>query len=302
METAMPHYKELESAYVDAMVARIASASGNQPKSKFKANAFRQAVETFYGTSKTEETNFMPRKLAFCHVLGWLSSKEVRAAHLVPKSLEERSVAHLFGVGAVTIDDPRNSLMLEKNIETAMDMGNVVVVATKAPSAADEIVQWKLVVTDPALLKHVAADGAKWNVLHGKTLTFLGHNRPAKRYLYFRYVMTYLMLKDQGRLDWVQEVETGGCIWAAPGKYLHRSMLINLALRVSDHYLPEVFNKSTTFEDDDASTEMDETEDTLAINLANSMSIPSPDSKKRDDAEDEEDEEDEDEKGEDLEE
>lgn len=51
----------------------------------------------------------MPRKLAFCHVLGWLPSKEVRAAHLVPKSLDEISVAHLFGAGAVTIDDPRNS-------------------------------------------------------------------------------------------------------------------------------------------------------------------------------------------------
>lgn len=54
--------------------------------------------------------------------------------------------------------------MLEKNIEMAMDMGNVVVVPVKAPSAADEIIQWKLVVTDPALLKHVATGGAKWNV------------------------------------------------------------------------------------------------------------------------------------------
>ncbi|EFE42107.1 hypothetical protein TRV_03148 [Trichophyton verrucosum HKI 0517] len=290
MEAAMPHYKELESAYVDAMVARIASASGNQTKTKFKANSFRQAVEDFYEASKIEETDFMPRKLAFCHVIGWLPSNEVRAAHLVPKSLDEMSVAHLFGAGEVTIDDPRNSLMLEKNIEMAMGMGNVVIVPVKAPSAADEIIQWKLVITDPALLKHVATGGAKWNFLHGKTLTFLGHHRPASRYLYFRYFMTYLMLKNQGRLDWVQEVETGKCMWATPGEYLRRSMLINLARRVSDHYLLEVFYKSTTFDGDDSTTNVDETEDTLAINLANSMLIPSPSSKEGDDAEDEEEE------------
>ncbi|OAL64540.1 hypothetical protein A7C99_3974 [Trichophyton rubrum] len=265
---------------------RIASASGNQTNTKFKANSFRQGVEDFYEASKIEETDFMPRKLAFCHVLGWLPSKEVRAAHLVPKSLDEISVAHLFGAGAVTIDDPRNSLMLEKNIEMAMNMGNVVVVPVKAPSAADETIQWKLVVTDPALLKHF---------LHGKTLTFLGNNRPTRRYLYFRYVMTYLMLKNQGRLDWVQEVETRKCMWATPGKYLRRSMLINLARRVSDHYLPEVFYKSTTFDGDNSTTNVDETEDTLAINLANSMLT----SKEGDDAEDEEEE---DEEKEDLEE
>lgn len=84
-------------------------------------------------------------------------------------------------------------------------------------------------------------------------------------------------------------------MWATPGKYLRRSMLINLARRVSDHYLPEVFYKSTTFDGDNSTTNVDETEDTLAINLANSMLT----SKEGDDAEDEEEE---DEEKEDLEE
>ncbi|EEQ27458.1 hypothetical protein McanMca71_006359 [Microsporum canis] len=269
MEEAMPRYKDLESAYIDAMVSKVATASGNQSKYKFKANKFRVAVEEFYEASKMEGADEF-KKLAHCHVLGWFLSKDVRAAHLVPKSLDECSVAHLFGAGTITIDDPRNSLMLHQHIEMAMDKGSIVIVPLKAPEAR-EMVKWKVLVTDPTLLNHIILPKVKWKDIHGKTLTFLGHNRPAKRYLYFRYVMTYLMLKNKGRLDWAQEVETGKCMWATPGKYLRRSMLVNLARRVSDHYLPEVFYNTTTFDVSDNGTDAQETEDSLAIILANNM-------------------------------
>ncbi|KAK2821807.1 hypothetical protein FQN49_007651 [Arthroderma sp. PD_2] len=228
MQDAMPEYNQLGSAYADAMVAKVASAAGNQPKVKFKANDFRIAVENFYEASRMDVT--------------------------------------------ITIDDPRNGLMLDKRIATAMDTGNVVIVPV-GPPADEESIEWKILVTDSALRKHVAADGVKWNAIHGKTLTFLGRKRPAKRYLYFRYIMTYLMLKNKGRLDWVQEVETGGCMWATPGKYLRRSMLINLARRVSNCYLPEVFYKTSTFDntDPDVTADSPDSEEFLTINLANSI-------------------------------
>ena len=43
--------------------------------------------------------------------------------------------------------------------------------------------------------------------IDGRELKFLGDNRPARRFLYFRYIMTYLYYKKLGQLQWVGRVE-----------------------------------------------------------------------------------------------
>ena len=99
---------------------------------------------------------------------------------------------------------------------------------------------------------------------------FLTANRPARRYLYFRYVITYLHHKREGTLVWVENVEARGTIWATPGPYLRQSMLISLARKVSDHFLPEVFYHDTTFQavGADESVERPQGEDGMVLSLA----------------------------------
>ncbi|EEQ32120.1 uncharacterized protein MCYG_04939 [Microsporum canis CBS 113480] len=60
-------------------------------KQMFKVNDFREAVEALCNASKTEDAGF-----------------GVRAAHIVPKSFDERLVTYLFGAEAITTDGCRN--------------------------------------------------------------------------------------------------------------------------------------------------------------------------------------------------
>ena len=64
-----------------------------------------------------------------------------------------------------------------------------------------------------------------------------------------------------------------GTMWATPGPYLRQSMLISLARRVSDHFLPEVFYDQTTFEEaeaDESATRPQE-EPGMVLSLANRL-------------------------------
>ena len=58
-------------------------------------------------------------------------------------------------------------------------------------------------------------------------------------------------------------------MWASPGSYLRQSLLVLLARKVSDLYLPQIFYQTTTFIEADgcASGTKDEEED-LAMSLA----------------------------------
>lgn len=76
-------------------------------------------------------------------------------------------------------------------------------------------------------------------------LKFIHPDRPARRYLYLRYVITFLHQQKLGNVGWLDRVKTRGYLWATPGPYLRKSMLLTLARRFSDLVLPEVFYDST---------------------------------------------------------
>jgi hypothetical protein len=48
-----------------------------------------------------------------------------------------------------------------------------------------------------------------------KELVFLTENRPMRRYLYFRFIVTYLFAKEAG---FIKQVETKQPFWASPGR------------------------------------------------------------------------------------
>lgn len=60
-------------------------------------------------------------------------------------------------------------------------------------------------------------------------------------------------------------MEARGCVWAIPGPYLRKSMLLTLARRISDKFLPEVFYESTFSIADGCPQRSSEDEEDLAI-------------------------------------
>ncbi len=88
--------------------------------------------------------------------------------------------------------------------------------------------------------------------------------------------MTYLIHKREGKLEWTDNVEARGMMWASPGPYVRRSMLVTLARKVSDFYLPEAFYEHTTFSGSETSVDRSsEEEELLATELALRMTTES---------------------------
>lgn len=80
-------------------------------------------------------------------------------------------------------------------------------------------------------------------------LKFNGENRPARRYLYFRFIITVLHAIHSGNDEFISELKEKGNFWTTPGKYLQRATLVALARYMTRHDLPEFLYRDTTFPD-----------------------------------------------------
>ncbi|EFR03953.1 hypothetical protein MGYG_06952 [Nannizzia gypsea CBS 118893] len=242
MNEVLPKYKDFNAAYKNAIAGKPAIILEKESKPEHRANQLRKSVDDFYAGKRVTAMETQ----GHCHILGWTLYDEVTATHLVPEGLDANAIAFLFGVGNVNIDEPRNTLLLHKNVSKALETGFVVIVPVPAHSP-DEEVKWKLFVTDTDSLDEPVSPGIVWNTLHGRELKFLNDNRPAKRYVYFRYVMTFLMLRPHGKLSWIREVLAAKNYWDVPGEYLERTMLKRLVNLSAGFHLPKAFYLKTTF-------------------------------------------------------
>lgn len=106
-ESKLDH-DDLADAYASLIIDKLDSSTAKPKKKKFNQQQFRAAVGARYASSRA--TKIGSTEL-YCHVIqGWFSNKEVKAAHLVPKSLRSEELAYLFGVGDVVLTDPRNGM------------------------------------------------------------------------------------------------------------------------------------------------------------------------------------------------
>ena len=84
----------LERAYTAAIISRVMSACAKQSRRPFNQQKFKAAVNDWYGITSARPS----KEYSWCHVIGdWVRSDWVKAAHIVPKSLHESEVAHIFG-------------------------------------------------------------------------------------------------------------------------------------------------------------------------------------------------------------
>jgi hypothetical protein len=92
----------LERAYRDTIIARVMRADGKQRALDFNQKKFKDQVNEYYNVST------VPNK-TFCHVLGlYVNKKDVKAAHIVPKSMDREELGHLFGDQDAVVTLPQN--------------------------------------------------------------------------------------------------------------------------------------------------------------------------------------------------
>ncbi|KAJ5364218.1 uncharacterized protein N7496_009931 [Penicillium cataractarum] len=216
----------LERAYSSSLTERVMAARAKQPgrQQPFSARNFKKAVNDYYGINAK---NGIESEAGYCHVLGKFDAKDIKAAHVVPKSLSTDEIAPLFGVRQLVAKDPRNAVSLHKSLEGGLDSGKI--------------------------------------DIHERELRFLNDNRPAKRFLYFRFIITYIFRKREdspGSRLFTDQVESEKAFWPSPGEYLEKSTLKALARNISGCELPASLTAHTTFE---SSGELSKASDVNAI-------------------------------------
>ncbi|KFY01103.1 hypothetical protein V490_01079 [Pseudogymnoascus sp. VKM F-3557] len=262
VDEALQRYPTIEDAYSSALLTKAISPSNKQRRKVHEPSLFAKGVQSYYNSvrrstsSKDYYGNYEVEK--YCHFGGWLPGMSIKCFHLVPKSLESDGIAYLLGVREADLSEPRNGIALNISNYTDLNNGRIVIVPDKPKNGEEAI--WRFLQVHKLL-----PSGQK--DIDGKVLEFLSPNQPARRYLYLRYVMTFLQQQRLGNVDWLDFVKARGNVWGLPGPYLRKSMLFALARRVLGQDLPEYFYDSTFTVADGCPQRSDEDEDDLAMAL-----------------------------------
>ncbi|KAI4216439.1 MAG: hypothetical protein L6R36_009340 [Xanthoria steineri] len=253
----------VSGAYLEGLDYAFAHAKSNQPQVTRKM--FKNKVAVYLNSLEPSSMH----KLYHCNVLGqYLASSAespgVKCAPIVPFSFETTQLAYMFGTEEAALRSPRNGLMLASPIEEALDNGEIAIVP--CGSLDDNPTVWKVIVLHTGLLDKSCwedpSTGEKtmWNAIHNKPLVWQNSNRPARRYLYLRYALTWLAARRNGYPDWEKKLPAGTSMWATPDKpggYLRSSVLRVLASKIGDRApLPEDFIAAGGFDDADSETKV----------------------------------------------
>ncbi|KAK1832432.1 hypothetical protein QBC39DRAFT_348700 [Podospora conica] len=135
----------------------------------------------------------------WCHVTArWWEEGYAKAVHMVPFILTECNGDDmgeiLFGSRTPSIKQGGNVLLLSANVRKWLDAHDLVIVP--ADASETPITRWR---TD------AVSDNLRGSGLDGKELTFLNENRPVPRFMYFRFVLSLVRMRDMARPGW-QEV------------------------------------------------------------------------------------------------
>lgn len=99
----------IQHAYAKIMVNRISISrrSDHNLKKNPEEKLFRFQLIRYYQVQEIEQG----QKWCYCVATGrWWQSKDVKATHIVPKSLESEELAYMFGAGELNLSEPRNGI------------------------------------------------------------------------------------------------------------------------------------------------------------------------------------------------
>ncbi|EEQ28727.1 uncharacterized protein MCYG_01546 [Microsporum canis CBS 113480] len=182
----------------------------------------------------------------WCHLTGaWYTAKYVRAANLVPKTPRGDELKHLFGVGEVFLEDPRNGITLWRTLEQGLDNGTIAIIlraelddvygnwAAKSLHSLPTIAPLRGIVR----ICHSAKRASPHQLAAERLVIF-------DRYLSFHFAITSLYAKKRGDTQWVENIESRKILWASMGPYL----AVSLGRDISGLELPNEFIMGKTFD------------------------------------------------------
>lgn len=230
-----PSHARMGDAYMSAIVEKLpdpagATTSVQGSRDKQDQAQFRSLLIQAYSPAELATS----ADAVWCPVShNWLANAAIRAAHIVPYAIGEVNASYIFGLrpeeGYEAIWSYRNGLLLQENIEKALDTAQVVIVPVE-----DSASEFKLIVLDDALMNQISYhDGPKWGDIHNSKLEFISESRPGKRYLYFHCLISlFRRFRYGGEMD-QQKIQMGK-VWGTPGKWMSAGILRALAYEIGD--------------------------------------------------------------------
>ncbi|OJJ43919.1 hypothetical protein ASPZODRAFT_145056 [Penicilliopsis zonata CBS 506.65] len=231
----------LERAYRDTVIPQLMRAG--QP---FNQRQFKIKVHQFYGLTEACE-----KGTSFCHILGlFVPASTITTAHIVPRTLPQEEISHLFGGEYSFLTDPRNALSLSSPIQLLLDQGVIAVVPV--PGEITIPTTWRCVVLDESKYENIVyqketGDLIRVKDLDNRVLSFLSDARPRRRFLYFRFLLSYLDAKRSNLRDVTTKAETGR-FWPSGGVDFRKPTLTALARCVSGCEIPDSLIETQTFD------------------------------------------------------
>ncbi|KAL2004747.1 hypothetical protein VTN00DRAFT_3275 [Thermoascus crustaceus] len=248
--------RDFVTTYRSLLAPKLDSRIYHQRKNCDDDIAFQRRVTKYYNAYRGKGDD---EDEVWCHLGGfWQSGRWLRTVHIVPKQFRSEQLSYIFGVRDADLDDVRND---------ALNTGEIVFVPV--PQESGKRLEWKCVVLNRRAV-NVEGESSHntWKIIDGRTLKFLNDNRPAARYFYFRFIMTYFYHKERGTYpDWVTAVEsTDNPLWPASvsGPYLHGSILETLAMKASRKPCFYLFRRMSFYEIEGCPNKCCEAEEELA--------------------------------------
>ncbi|CAH0034434.1 unnamed protein product [Clonostachys rhizophaga] len=187
-------------------------------------NNWRRKALQYYGEEGKSQN-------VWCHALGEsVSQDQIKTAHIVPSWLDDETIGSvLFGTRSTGLAQPANSLLLHQIIQRWFDKYQVLIVPVDTMERP--IKRWKIDVISTDIANVRLYPGKAGGDLDGQELTFLNDNRPASGFLYFRFIMTLVRIKDMRTRGWetVWSKYYANRPFPTPTPYMRKSMLLALA-------------------------------------------------------------------------
>ncbi|KAJ9318384.1 hypothetical protein DTO271D3_1046 [Paecilomyces variotii] len=183
---------------------------------------------------------------AWCPILHKFIAKEnTTAAHLFSYKHGQVSMDAIFGKqSSPELFSEKNGLIISTVIEKVLDTGVLVIVPDLPDKPTQKVLtRWlnqdirdfkiRIIDREWSKLDHGIEEkdsGIKWRDLDNRKLKFIGKFRPAARYLYFHYCLQVLRRAWRAgpgqHAAFTLKDELGKPIWATPGRYIPRNMLL----------------------------------------------------------------------------
>lgn len=221
-----------------SMLALYKRADGKGGQKMSRPNRWRENALEYYEAGGSKHGVECGDDATWCHIMGkWLHSSLVKTAHIVPFFLNHKDTTEaLFGDRATSLKKPGNALFMLSVLKGFFDEYKLVILPVDATETP--ITRWKMEMTDSRLGPNFVQADLQMKSLDGKELQFKNNNRPCSRFLYFRFLMALIRMKDIGIKGWQDA-------WAkyytqrpfpTPGRYMRRGMIATLARYCTDDH------------------------------------------------------------------